>query len=500
MMKKFFIRRFTCLAIAILVLPLMLAASLGNFTRFHADDFCAVGQMNQSGFWRAVDFWYQSWNGRFAFTFFSQLFGMGGTNLARLLPIIILLLWLVGLAWFFSAFLKRLYRLLVTNKEIHLHQNFRSEGFLLAALNLYLVFYTIPNLFQSFLWESGMVNYTMPILIWTYIAAFLLSFDPNRAPHKNGNVRFISLVFLLSAISILSSGFSETHSMVQITLLIFWVCMSLISIKSKGMTQEFILLMFALIGTIAGFIITAAAPGNTNRMLTINPEGIYPKPLDLLITAAQHAYITLHAIIKHHWAQLTMGFGVAACTGWLLAKKLPPSSEKSSLRTWLRKDWFYLYVSIPVFGFGFLILAMLPAAYVLQSYPDSRALMLHHSMIIFSGIVFSVCSGLILGRFIKFSNPSMEALVCILLLTGLFIVSYRSTQQTIQTIPERRDFAVRWDTRDAKLKLAKRQGKSDVAAAGLEQYFGLHDLAFDPDNWINACMAMYYGVSSISGR
>ena len=499
-MKNVLARRFPWLATAILSLPLIVIAYLGSFTRLHADDFCAIGQMKQSGFWPALEYWYQTWNGRFAFTFFSQVFGKGGTVLARFLPFIVLVCWLIGLTWFYYAIMKHLRRLVLSNQEIPLQRNTIWDAVLLAAASVYLVLQTIPNLFQSFLWESGMVNYTMPIILVTYLAAVLMSWDTKKYPSHDIKLRFRLVFVILAFISLISSGFSETHSIVQITLIFFWLCLMILQVKTKSLTHEITLLITVLVGTIAGFLITAAAPGNEIRMQAINPEKFYPNPVTVLISASQNAYITVHAVLKHHWLELAVSFGAAVSIGFLNTKRTTQVSHKIPFRLWLRSMWFYLYGFLPIVCFGFLILAMIPAAYILQSYPDSRALILHSSMIAVSGMVFSVCSGMILGRFIKSSIQYLEMVLLILLLVGLVVTAYQSIDQTMPSIPYRRDYAIRWDTRDGNLRKAKDLGENDIAAAGLEQYFGLHDLAFEPDNWINVCVAKYYGFESVRGR
>ena len=491
---------FSWLAAAITSLVLVVVAFLGNYTRFHADDFCTIGKMRQAGFWAAWQYWYLTWDGRFVFTFFSQWFGGAGTGLARLLPAVYIVTWLAGLTWLYAASLKRFTRLILEKPAEHQSRSPWLTGFILAAASLYLVLFTIPNLFQSFLWETGLLNYTTPIIILTYLAAAVISHSDQKRSTSRLNARNIAFLILLTSISILSAGFSETHSVVQIALFMGWGILSVIQARTFTKSPQTIILTLVLAGTITGFVITAAAPGNDVRMELINPDKVSPTPIEIVSNALQYAYITGHAFLKHYWLPAAVLFILAFYLGWETIRKAGLPIQPTSYRLWTSSLWLYLYAMLPLACFGFLVIAMVPAAYVLRDYPDNRALILHHAIIVLSGMFFFTISGMLLRILLRKVNPALEFILVFLILAGLVFTSYQSISSMIESIPYRRDYAARWDSRDARLKQDKIQGNEIVSAAGLEQYYGLHDLVFEPENWINACVAQYYGFKSVSGR
>jgi hypothetical protein len=490
----------TVLALIALIAPLLFVAYMGSFTRFHADDFCAIGLMKSAGFWEALQYWYQSWNGRFAFTFFSQIFGLGGVILARLLPGILGAVWLAGLGKIFNSILQSLRKGRLGEQANRRETKPAWEGSLLAAGSIFLVLYTIPNLFQSFLWESGLINYTLPLVLITLLVAGALSFRIKNDPVRGLEPRLLLFTVLLFSLAVISAGFSETHSVTQIALLFSWIIILAVQSRTRPQTYLLVLLCVICAGTLTGFAITALAPGNTNRIATINPQGNQTSIVELASLAGQYAYITIHAFVKHHWAKLSIILAVAAWTGWSLSKGFEPLKAKNAIQTWIRSQWLYLYLALPLVCFGFVSLAMLPAAYVLNSYPDSRALILHHAIITFCAVVFGVCTGMAAGRLRNDFPVRLEQIVLGLVLLGLAVSAYTSMANLAQTVPERREFASRWDTRDVNLRQALANGEENALAAGLEQYFGLHDLAYESSNWINVCMAQYYGFTSVSGR
>src|SRR5215213_6598871 len=70
---------------------LVLYAYLGTFTRYMADDYSTASVLNKEGFWGAQVYWWQTWSGRYSFTFvisFIELFGLG---IVPILPTLIIL-------------------------------------------------------------------------------------------------------------------------------------------------------------------------------------------------------------------------------------------------------------------------------------------------------------------------------------------------------------------------------------------------------------------------
>jgi hypothetical protein len=80
------------------------------------------------------------------------------------------------------------------------------------------------------------------------------------------------------------------------------------------------------------------------------------------------------------------------------------------------------------------------------------------------------------------------------------LLSVQVSSQKIPLIPESRSYAATWDKRDEQLMTAIEQGEKNIAAPGLPIHFGVHDLAYDPNNWVNRCMAWFYGFRAVEGK
>jgi len=64
-----------------------------------------------------------------------------------------------------------------------------------------------------------------------------------------------------------------------------------------------------------------------------------------------------------------------------------------------------------------------------------------------------------------------------------------------------RDYATAWDERDQKLRLAANDSLEIVYAASLPHMGGgLAEIGFDPDEWINRCVASTYGIDQVIAK
>jgi hypothetical protein len=471
-------------------LPLLAFAYLGTFTRFHADDFCMVGQVYRQGFWDSAILLYQQWSGRFTSTFFAQIFGMGGPNFARIFPTVLIVIWLINLSWLFH----QVFRLSMTGNDIHPHEEPSSGVSLLtwltAGSSLFFLLSTIPNLYQSFFWENGWVSYTFPLIWLTFTISLVLHFYQSRSSALG-----LAKTLTISSLAFVNGGFSEVYSATQLSLyaLFFVLCFG---IKERANRFRLMTLLgAAFIGAFAGFILVAAAPGNVSRQMTLEASG-HPNLFELVLTAARHAYITGHALVKHDFLPILATLVTMFTIGFA---SLNP--QKSSTRKSIRhKGWLAVLILLLPVTFGVVTASMAPTQYVMGSYPDARVLIVPYFVITMCIALF----GLVVGLCVKSLWPRYKLTILIpcvifsLLLGGY--VTIRNTLDSYNQISTYQAYTSQWDIRHENLLQAKARGETEVHAAGLPQYHGLFDLAGKPDNWINVCLAIYYGFERVYGR
>lgn len=98
-MYKSAARLIDCLLAAALLLSLIAYAYLCSYSRYMADDFTALGPVQQHGLLAAQITWYRGWTGRFAFSFVYSIVALLGPTTPRFLPGLLLLLWFAGVLW-----------------------------------------------------------------------------------------------------------------------------------------------------------------------------------------------------------------------------------------------------------------------------------------------------------------------------------------------------------------------------------------------------------------
>ena len=93
---------------AFALLPLMLFAYLGQFSRLMSDDYCRVAIGNLLGPWGSMHHWYNAHSSSYTKYFLYGLISPLDTLLPRITPIAIFALWLIGIYWLLIQGLKAL--------------------------------------------------------------------------------------------------------------------------------------------------------------------------------------------------------------------------------------------------------------------------------------------------------------------------------------------------------------------------------------------------------
>ncbi|MGH2605608.1 MAG: hypothetical protein ACRDG5_03365, partial [Anaerolineales bacterium] len=153
-------------------LPLAGAASMGFFARYIADDFCTAGTLRRLGFWESQSNWYLNWSGRYSFTFVATSLNLIGPGVTPWLPLAALVLWLGAGAYLVRAW-------------IPMGEGSTARG-ISVALSALLLFFTVggtPNLYQSLYWQTGMLTYSLPLVLGTFYLGWLLK----RSREEAGN-------------------------------------------------------------------------------------------------------------------------------------------------------------------------------------------------------------------------------------------------------------------------------------------------------------------------
>src|SRR5262249_35719788 len=128
-----------------------------------ADDFCYADSFHRYGLLGSISYYYDNWFGRITQTVGATLGSALGVPFAQLFPILVLVLWLIGLYW------------LCRELAQMLHWENRLTPLIGAELILYVTLAGTAQIFHSLYWISGIFPYTVPLVLATYLSALVIS-------------------------------------------------------------------------------------------------------------------------------------------------------------------------------------------------------------------------------------------------------------------------------------------------------------------------------------
>jgi hypothetical protein len=476
-----------------LILPLAGIAYQGTLTRFHGDDFCMAADAGQLGLGNMLAKWYASWTGRYSFILGTGALGLGGPGLAGLLPGVVMAGWLVLLAWAALPLLRK--------------ANFSHPGWLAsggAALALLTLFSSTPNLFQSLLWQDGMVNYTLPLVGLTALAGTVA-----RAWTAVGSTRLAAGAAF--GLALVSGGFTESFAAMQAVL--FGLLLAGLLLMDRATRRRMLPVAgAALLGAALAMILVAAAPGNQIRQAAV---GERPGVARIVTFSARNAaYIAGKFALQHPgWAALALGAPFLAA--WLFGGNPPQkhgregeeeriAANRPRFGEGAQATGFLGLLAIPVGTFGLLAAACAPVVFALNAYPDERTILVPQFALVLAVMAWGALLSRALrrwGRLPALAQGSNQRLLAALaLLSMLAAAGASSAWRTAGLLPEEQAYTQRWDARAAQIDTARASGQAEITLPGLENRHGVPDLGAQPDFWVNRCMAAYYGFVSIYGK
>lgn len=439
-------------------------AYLGFFSRYMADDYCLLVDL------KFGDILTNSWNKYLAKSNrFSNLFVLGFWELfpknIAFVPALHIILWIVGLYWLLNEL----------NKTFNL--KLPLPVVLLTAETLALFsFFTAPNVFQILYWRPGQVSYLTPIVMFTFVAAWLVNLVRKQAVT-------LPLAALFAFFAFFIGGLSETLGALHIAILSFSIVSVFLFDKSPRRKPALTLLIALLIGALIALFVMFLSPANEER---INDENGSPPITVVLIRAVEYSFLFLRISVTTLPLPILGLLTISSLMSYLLFV------GQAKGRFEARFLWIFLF--IPVFTYLLVYASFAPSAYG-QSYPVERVRFPAHFILTSALTSFGVCLGYVLS-YIKlpvFTRYAAAALAFVSLLYPFWM-----TRQPLATYDFRRVFAIRWDEREQMIYQMKANGEQDLVIPGLDGYEGTKELDVRPFFWVNQCAAQVYGVHTIT--
>lgn len=477
---------FLWIIVFLLYLALAGIAYLGTFTRFLADDFCTAGSVIHLGLGGMLSQWYYNWTGRFSFIIVAGLFELGGPKIAGWLPAFTIFLWLFGSWWTLLPIIKRLNL-----------SHPRLLALITAGLLLLVLFSSIPNLYQSFFWQVGMVTYSLPLVVLTFSIGIILRYWLERTD-------LLLACITLFILSFIGGGFDEAFSAMQVTLFTI-SCLVALGMGEGAMRRRLLPVLGAtLLGSLVAMVLVIIAPGNQVRLQMVGSQGVHPDLLRIITFSTRNmAFIFGKFFIKTPlWAAVSIIPPFIA--GWLSPITGPSIVlGEPSKSIWKRKWVVCMFVAAGM-AIVLVISACAPVVYALNAYPDDRVIIVPQFIIVTSAIGLSSVLGMGLRKLGFLPDPVNHKNLAHILKAGILAVILIATSFSINLstvkIPNFRAFARNWDETSAFIQQAVTTGQTEITVRKGSISFGVADLTADPNFYVNSCMATYYNVSKIYGR
>ncbi len=237
---------FQWLIAALALVPLILYAYLGQFSRMIADDYCIAAVGQELGAWDGMLYWYRNWSGAYSNFFLKSAMAPLDTFLPRVTPTIIIVLWLVGLSWLVFQCLACL----------GIGKPRRALSISIASLTVAATIHAFYSP-QSFYWFSASIPYTLTLAWFTiYMALSLLG-------ARRGKENTLSLLGIIvgAALCFISTGMAEMFVVFQTTFLT--LCLLAIFAFLRSSVRRSYALVFGVGGlaTLGGLAIQLSSPG-----------------------------------------------------------------------------------------------------------------------------------------------------------------------------------------------------------------------------------------------
>lgn len=448
---------------------------LGTFNRYLADDYCEVVIMgNRPVLPAVVDIYLGGvFRGTYRYSKF-LLIGMAesfGTHNVQYLPIVMMLLWLIGMVW--SA--RQVRRLM----GIHLPA---ILDYFMAVSIVFFSVWQAPNRFQTFFWRSSMAAHFAPLVFMPLLGGFILS-RINSAQKPS----FWTSLFVLLA-SFLVGGFSEPPTATMIVIIILLIPIVWRWSDEVKRRSSIILLSYCLAGSLLAFFAIFLSPGNVSHGKTSLAE--------LLVTFTQTIRYTLDFLddtvrtlpLPSLLSILTTFF--AFFMFFINAENWSPTPQRR------RQIWIGLGIVVVV-QFILIAASFAPSAYG-QSYPAERArflgrLIMTTALLLGGALLGALCAGL---AAVTFRRQAVFLLSSFAFLVLAFY-PFRAGMSLVAEIPEYRQWASPWDLRETEIYRSIAMGERDLVVRLLPTKEGIKEIDGDARHWVNQCVADYYGVNSV---
>ncbi|HET9912625.1 MAG TPA: DUF6056 family protein [Anaerolineales bacterium] len=455
------------------LIPLVLYAYLGMFSRYGSDDYCLSAFFHQDHLGRAMIERYNTSSSRYTNILFIGLVdkAFGWYNVV-ILPGLMIALLVSGLYLFL--------------KEIGEMIGLRWSRWLFLLLSLLLSYFSIvqaPDLYETLYWRAGMTSHFAPVVFIPFFGAFLLR------QIRNAKQRFPSILIQAACfvIPLLIGGLSEPPTALMITVLVLAIGAAWWWSDARHRRSVLMILAWALAGALIALIVMAVAPANSIRTTTA-PPGLIELVKRIITYPVFFIVDTLRTLPLPTLVSVVLPL-------LLFYEQYVHSSEALSKEA--RKRLGILLILVLLLTHLFIAASFAPSAYG-QSYPIARSRFIGRLLLTAAFMMEGALLGVLAAEVKVFQSTYLRggAMVALILLA---LYPLRTAWRVSAEIPDYREYAVGWDERDAEIRRLRAEGVRDLTVRFLSAE-RTQDLGDRSEFRLNRCASILYDIDSIVVR
>ena len=460
------------LGLAVMLGGLLLFIHLSLYNRYWADDWCYNADLRNKGFLETLNGYFYDTTytpSRYSVTIFAgllQIFGVAGVQWMTPLTLIF---WFAGLLWT----LWNIVRLTGLAAPLSQGQPVSVVLAFFSALIVYFSIYLTPHLYQSLYWRTGLLTYTTPLVLMTWVFALITHQALQPQPS-----RFET--FVAGMIALLAGGCSEAGATVLVSALGIYVGVALLYRRQPWAQKTLLIACVSLVGAVLAMGLLVFSPTTQIRSQRYGS----PTPLaDLPRLIFNYTYTYFVLAVKG------MTQPLIALLAALAGLAFPMAGRRSF------KQFIILGGVVTLISILLVAASLTPSIYIEKGLPAPRTMIIPAFIAVFG---FAL-GGWVMGSGLRevFKTQWIQTGAVILFLVALTLPVYTITlAYQWETIYDARTQL--WDVRAAQIQAALVAGERRVTVTAIDglPVGGIRD--FDtPEKrgyWITMCAEEYYDI------
>lgn len=469
LMSSRFKKIILAVGLVIFVCGLLLFTYLSYYDRYWADDWCYNADFRLKGFMETLRGYFYDTTytpSRYSVTIFAGLLQAFGVLGVQWMTPLTILFWVAGLIFLFGNTARL--------------AGFQPAPALIAFISALIVFFSIyltAHLYQSLYWRTGLLTYTTPLVLTTWLFVLITRQGLVEKPSHWETA-------LAGVLALLAGGCSEAGTTVLISALGIYVLLAVMGTyrKQAWAIKTLPIAIVSLIFAVLALCLLIFAPSTLIR------KARYGEPTSLaelprLIFNYTYAFFVL-AVRDYHHILIAL---ISALVGFVY--------PITGGQTYKFNKYILLDVIVVVAAVLLVAASLTPSIYIERGLPAPRTMIIPRFISVFGFAIGGLVAGSAMRQILRASW--FQAIATVLLLASFLfpVFTIVKASDLVSVYSQRTNL---WDIREAIIQQALYDGSSRVTVTAIDglPVGGIRD--FDTKEkvgyWITQCAADYYGI------